>query len=314
MHGGVTLPVVGPRFRSVTHMADLNHWRRRRKPLFRTGRPASLRCVRASQSPRAGPWRARTRRRLGPWGPIEPVANVCRASACGEILPISRCLGVPQSRDTAERSVAIMKQSTPSCRASSELQASLSMPASTPWWVRPSAASATGMPPPPAAITSAPRSINHRIGSSPKMRFGSGEATKRPKPVPSGPTVQCRCRARSPACASVYIGPIGLLGFAKAGSRRSTSTRVSTFAPAPTQHGRHRKRRETLLAFGRERGNQRHQFSPRHHPVHLVQELALARSLGRQVQAQVSLLHGSRRRSSLAFDEARIGPSYADHP
>ncbi len=53
---------------------------------------------------------------------------------------------------------------------------------------------------------------------------------------------------------------------------------------------------------------------PRYHPVHLVQKHALARSLGRQDQSQVSLLHGSRRLGRHASCEARIGPSCAEHP
>ena len=53
---------------------------------------------------------------------------------------------------------------------------------------------------------------------------------------------------------------------------------------------------------------------PRYHPIHLVQKHALARSLGRQDQSQVSLLHGSRRLGRHASCEARIGPSCAEHP
>jgi hypothetical protein len=36
---------------------------------------------------------------------------------------------------------------------------------------------------------------------------------------------------------------------------------------------------------------QRHQFAPWNHPVHLVEELPLARSFGRQIQSQISLSH-----------------------
>lgn len=53
---------------------------------------------------------------------------------------------------------------------------------------------------------------------------------------------------------------------------------------------------ETLLAFG---GVRRHQFDQRrpwHHTLHLREELPLARALGRQVQAQIGLLHGSDRK------------------
>lgn len=41
------------------------------------------------------------------------------------------------------------------------------------------------------------------------------------------------------------------------------------------------------------RRHQRHQFRPRDHAVHLVQELPLASALGHQVESQARLLHGS---------------------
>jgi hypothetical protein len=44
----------------------------------------------------------------------------------------------------------------------------------------------TGIPPPPAQITTASRSSNHSTGSTPKMRFGNGEGTTRRKLSPSG--------------------------------------------------------------------------------------------------------------------------------
>jgi hypothetical protein len=38
-------------------------------------------------------------------------------------------------------------------------------------------------------------------------------------------------------------------------------------------------------------GNQHHQIGPRHDPVHVVQEFALAGAIHRQVQSKVSLFH-----------------------
>jgi len=57
------------------------------------------------------------------------------------------------------------------------------------------------------------------------------------------------------------------------------------------QHRLHCKRRAATLSFRGIGRNQGHQRNPRHHTFHLRQELALARALGRQVQAQVRLLH-----------------------
>ena len=47
---------------------------------------------------------------------------------------------------------------------------------------------------------------------------------------------------------------------------------------------------------------------------HLGQELALARSLGRQVQAQIGLFHGSNRRFSITPRQADLHGGFADHP
>jgi hypothetical protein len=41
----------------------------------------------------------------------------------------------------------------------------------------------------------------------------------------------------------------------------------------------------------RVRFNQRHEFVPRHHAFHLIQERALARAPVRQVKVQVGLFH-----------------------
>ena len=63
------------------------------------------------------------------------------------------------------------------------------------------------------------------------------------------------------------------------------------------QHGVHCKRRATAFGarLGGVRCNQRHQLGPRHHEVHLVEELALARPLGLALEsalAQAHLFHG----------------------
>ncbi|NDP59768.1 MAG: hypothetical protein GZ090_10485 [Oxalobacteraceae bacterium] len=50
---------------------------------------------------------------------------------------------------------------------------------------------ATEIPPPPATITRAPGSINHRIGSRPRMRLGLGQVARRRTPLPSGPMSEC---------------------------------------------------------------------------------------------------------------------------
>jgi hypothetical protein len=63
------------------------------------------------------------------------------------------------------------------------------------------------------------------------------------------------------------------------------------------QHGVHCKRRATSLCTGLRgmRRNQRYQFGPRHHEVHLFEELALACALGLALEsglAQAHLFHG----------------------
>lgn len=49
---------------------------------------------------------------------------------------------------------------------------------------------------------------------------------------------------------------------------------------------------EGVRSFGR-MSYQIHQCCPRHDAFHLCEEVPLARSLGRQVQAQIGLFHGS---------------------
>ena len=78
------------------------------------------------------------------------------------------------------------------------------------------------------------------------------------------------------------------------------------------QHHLGGKRRPTCLARRRMWRNQRQQFSPRDHQVHLVQKLTLARALGDQLESAVGkahLLHGS-----TVSDQAVTGLTFADHP
>ncbi len=62
------------------------------------------------------------------------------------------------------------------------------------------------------------------------MRFGSGEGTTRRTPAPSGASVQPRLAASLRPTCWAYTGPIGFVGFPKAGSSPSTSTMVSSVA------------------------------------------------------------------------------------
>ncbi len=79
-----------------------------------------------------------------------------------------------------------------------------------------------------------------------------------------------------------------------------------------TQHRLHRERRTPGLARRRVRCNQRNELRPWHHPVHLFEELALARSLARHLEsrtANADLLH----RLSLSQQRPRRG-TFADYP
>jgi hypothetical protein len=58
------------------------------------------------------------------------------------------------------------------------------------------------------------------------------------------------------------------------------------------QHGLDGERRAAGLGLRAVGLNNLHEHRPRHHAVHLLQELALARLLRRQVQAECKLVHG----------------------
>ena len=85
-------------------------------------------------------------------------------------------VGLPQSRNTASASVAIMKTFASSSRARSSEHRSLSI--TIPRSTRPGSYT-VGMPPPPAAMTIVPFSSSHFIGRISNTRLGSGEATTR---------------------------------------------------------------------------------------------------------------------------------------
>lgn len=74
------------------------------------------------------------------------------------------------------------------------------------------------------------------------------------------------------------------------------------------QHRLHGKRWTAAAAVGRIGRHQFHQCGPWHHAVHLFQELALSRSLGRKIQPEVSLLH------SLDVRSAHLPRLYAEVP
>jgi hypothetical protein len=78
------------------------------------------------------------------------------------------------------------------------------------------------------------------------------------------------------------------------------------------QRGLHGKRRPSLLAFGRVRRHQLDQRIPRHHSLHLRQELMLARALGRQIQSQIGWLHALNRRNSSTARQADLPGVCAD--
>ena len=86
------------------------------------------------------------------------------------------------------------------------------------------------MPPPPAQITTQPFSSSDLIGLISKIRFGTGDGTTRRNLPPSGLNVHPFSASRRAASSASYSGPIGFVGFAKAGSSASTSIIVSSVA------------------------------------------------------------------------------------
>src|SRR5258706_15769572 len=83
---------------------------------------------------------------------------------------------------------------------------------------------------------------------------------------------------------------------------------TATTAPAPPER---RASGPRLRVVRRDNLPQRR---PRHHAFHLFQELALARLLGRQVQAKSELLHGQDRRWPGAITQRGSALSYAALP
>ena len=77
--------------------------------------------------------------------------------------------------------------------------------------------------------------------------------------------------------------------------RRLFHRRIRQAEPLPQevnpQHHRNRKWREAGLALRLVQLDQRNKFQPRHYVRHFIQNFALARAFGRQVQAQIPLRH-----------------------
>ena len=105
------------------------------------------------------------------------------------------------------------------------------MTASTP--VRPDSSRATGMPPPPHAITICLARRSSRTCGHSTTSIGTGEATtlRQPRPA-SSTTSHPRAWASRFARPAEKNGPIGFVGVVKPGSPRSTTTWVTTAATA----------------------------------------------------------------------------------
>src|ERR1700752_106968 len=109
------------------------------------------------------------------------------------------------------------------------------MTASTPWW--PSGPLTTATPPPPAATTTNPASMRARMAPASRMSIGSGEGPTGGYPGPESSTIdQPRRAASSSASPRPRKGPIGLVGWAKAGSAGWTVTWVTTAAGRTRGH------------------------------------------------------------------------------
>ena len=80
------------------------------------------------------------------------------------------------------------------------------------------------------------------------------------------------------------------------------------------QHRLDRKGRAASSALRGKRRYQRNQVGPRYDAVHLVEKLALARSLQRQAQSEIGLLHGSGRRCIGTIRQASSLPTCAEQP
>ena len=87
------------------------------------------------------------------------------------------------------------------------------------------------MPPPPEAITVKPAAMSATTAGNSTIFTGMGDGTTRRQPRPaSSATFQPSASACERAVASSMNEPIGLLGFWKAGSFRSTRVWVMTVA------------------------------------------------------------------------------------
>ncbi len=165
-------------------------------------------------------------------GSIEPLAKCPSAMYCLASATVMRSnqtsSGLRKLSATFSTAVLMMNRSALIMLASKDEPKSLSITASTPTR-SPLGSSTTGMPPPPTPTTTNPALMRVAICSASTMRKGMGEATTRRHPRPaSSTTTQPSESACSLAVASLMNEPIGLVGFWKPGSLRSTTVRVTT--------------------------------------------------------------------------------------
>ncbi len=113
--------------------------------------------------------------------------------------------------------------------ASNAAPRSLSITASTPRKV-PSASRTTGMPPPPFATTTKPASTSAAMTSASMIASGCGDGTTLRHPRGPRSSNCCPCAIRGSASARDRYLPIGLVGWANAGSSSATRVRVTTAA------------------------------------------------------------------------------------
>ncbi|CRH56885.1 Uncharacterised protein [Chlamydia trachomatis] len=86
-----------------------------------------------------------------------------------------------------------------------------------------------GIPPPPPTITVAPELIAFFIWLIPTKLIGFGEATTFLNPRPASSTITLFGLATSASSLEAKNGPIGLVGFKKAGSLGSTKVCVKRY-------------------------------------------------------------------------------------
>ena len=83
------------------------------------------------------------------------------------------------------------------------------------------------MPPPPAQMTTAPRSSSQVTGWISRICTGRGEGTTRRHAAPSWRKLHPLAAASASAASFSYTGPTNFVGLPNAGSAGSTATMVS---------------------------------------------------------------------------------------